>query len=92
MPDERRKPDVEHFSTKEKLLKDLGKALIGDLLKQRAAAIAALDEKLANLGHPAYFARAKTKATTRSRCLRRRMLQRQRRNRQLDPWVPAQVA
>ncbi len=59
MPDERRKPDVEHFSTKEKLLEDLGKALIGDLLKQRAAAIAALDEKLATLGHPANSARAK---------------------------------
>ena len=90
MPDERR--NVEHFSTKEKLLEDLGKALIGDLLKQRAAAIAALDEKLANLGHPANFARAKTKPPQEARASGGGCSKGSDENRQLDPWVPAQVA
>jgi len=54
MPDESRKADdVEKFLSEQKVLEDRKQALIDDLLKQREAAVAAFDEKLAKLGYHA---------------------------------------
>lgn len=52
MPDESRRPDdVEKILHEQKSLEDRKQAVIADLLKQREAAIAAFDEKLAKLGY-----------------------------------------
>ena len=52
MPDEgRRTDDVEKILHDEKAVEARKQALIDDLLKQREAAIAAFDEKLAKLGY-----------------------------------------
>jgi len=51
MPDEKRIDDVEKLLSEEKSLEDRKQALIDDLLKQRSAAMAAFDEKLAKLGY-----------------------------------------
>jgi hypothetical protein len=60
MPDESRKPDdVEKILHEEKSLEDRKQAVIADLLKQREAAIAAFDEKLAKLGYHANSGKTK---------------------------------
>jgi len=51
MPEDARTDAVEKFLTEQKSLEDRKQALIDDLLKQREAAIAAFDEKLAKLGY-----------------------------------------
>jgi len=53
MPDESRSADVEKLLADEKAIEDRKQALIADLLKQKEAAIAAFDEKLAKLGYQA---------------------------------------
>lgn len=53
MADEKRTDDVEKILHDEKSLEDRKQAVIADLLKQREAAIAAFDEKLAKLGYHA---------------------------------------
>ncbi len=53
MADEKKTDDVERLLSEEKLLGDRKQALIDDLLKQREAAMAAFDEKLAKLGYRA---------------------------------------
>jgi hypothetical protein len=53
MADEKKTDDLEKLLSDEKSLEGREKALIDDLLKQRAAAIANFDEKLAKLGYPA---------------------------------------
>ena len=54
MPDEGRRPDdVEKILHDEKAVEGRKKALIEELLKQRADALAAFDEKLAKLGYHA---------------------------------------
>ena len=59
MPEEKKTDDVEKLLTEEKSLEDRKKALIDDLLKQRDAAIAAFDEKLAKLGYHANSGKGK---------------------------------
>ena len=51
MPEERPADDIEKFLLEEKAVEDRKQALIDDLLRQRAEAIKAFDEKLAKLGH-----------------------------------------
>jgi len=51
MPEEKRPDDVEKLLAEEKAFEDRKQALIEDLLKQREAAIAVFDEKLAKLGY-----------------------------------------
>lgn len=51
MAEEKRPDDVEKLLSEEKALDDRKQALIDDLLKQREAAIAAFDDKLAKLGY-----------------------------------------
>ena len=51
MPEEKKGDDVEKLLSEEKALDDRKQALIEDLLKQRDAAIAAFDERLAKLGY-----------------------------------------
>jgi hypothetical protein len=51
MPEDSRTDDVEKFLTEQKSMEDRKQALIADLLKQREAAIAAFDGKLAKLGY-----------------------------------------
>jgi hypothetical protein len=53
MPDEKKADDVEKLLSEQKLLEDRKRGLIEDLLKQRDAAMAAFDEKLAKLGYHA---------------------------------------
>lgn len=53
MADEKKADDVEKILHDEKSLEDRKQAVIADLLKQREAAIAAFDEKLAKLGYHA---------------------------------------
>jgi len=52
-PDDTKVDDVEKLLAEGKAFEDRKKALIADLLKQKEAAIAAFDDKLAKLGyHP----------------------------------------
>ena len=51
MPEEKPADAVEKFLQEEKAVEDHRQALIDDLLRQRAEAIRAFDEKLAKLGH-----------------------------------------
>jgi hypothetical protein len=51
MPEEKKADEVERILHDEKALEDRKQAAIADLLKQREAAIASFDEKLAKLGH-----------------------------------------
>jgi hypothetical protein len=53
MPEEKRTDDVEKFLAEQKAFEDRKQGLIDDLLKQRDAAMAAFDEKLAKLGYHA---------------------------------------
>ena len=53
MPDEKKPDDISQLLSDEKSLQGRKKALIDDLLKQRAAAIANFDEQLAQLGYRA---------------------------------------
>ena len=53
MADEKKADDIEKILHDEKSLEDRKQALIADLLKQREAAMAAFDEKLAKLGYHA---------------------------------------
>jgi hypothetical protein len=53
MPEEKKGDDVEKLLSEEKALDDRKQALIQDLLKQREAAMAAFDEKLAKLDYHA---------------------------------------
>ena len=74
MPEEKRSDDVEKFLLEQKAVEDPKQALIEDLLRQRAEAIKAFDEKLAKLGHkspPAGRARAITRRPPRTRLPRR---------------------
>ena len=51
MPDEKPADAIEKFLLEQKAVEDHKQALIEDLLRQRAEAIKAFDEKLAKLGH-----------------------------------------
>ncbi|MCU1336690.1 MAG: hypothetical protein JWO19_2271 [Bryobacterales bacterium] len=51
--DDNRVDDVEKLLAEAKAFEDRKQALIAELLKQKQAAIAAFDEKLAKLGHHA---------------------------------------
>jgi hypothetical protein len=51
MAEERPADDVEKFLREEKAVKERRQALIDDLLRQRAEALKAFDEKLEKLGH-----------------------------------------
>ena len=51
MPEENKTDDVAKFLAEQKAFEDRKQALIDDLLKQREAAMAAFDEKLAKLGY-----------------------------------------
>ena len=51
MAEEKRSDDVEKFLAEQKTLEDRKQAIIEDLLKQRDAAMAGFDEKLAKLGY-----------------------------------------
>jgi hypothetical protein len=51
MPEEKTGDDVEKFLREEKAVEDRRQALIDDLLRQRAEALKAFDEKLEKLGH-----------------------------------------
>lgn len=53
MPEEKKGEDVEKLLAEEKSLQERKQAAIDDLLKQREAAIASFDEKLAKLGYHA---------------------------------------
>ena len=59
MTEERKTDDVEKLLSEEKTLDDRKQALIDGLLKERAAALAAFDEKLAKLGYHANAGRSK---------------------------------
>jgi hypothetical protein len=59
MPDEKKTDDVEKILHEEKSLEDRKQAVIADLLRQREAAIAAFDEKLAKLGYHATSGKTK---------------------------------
>jgi hypothetical protein len=51
MPDEKPADAIEKFLLEQKAVEDRKQALIEDLLRQRAEAIKAFDDKLAQLGH-----------------------------------------
>ena len=51
MPDDTRSADVERILSEEKALEDRKQTLIDELLKQKEAAIADFDGKLAKLGY-----------------------------------------
>lgn len=51
MPDEKSADAVEKLLQEQKAVEDRKQALIEDLLRQRAEALKAFDEKLAKLGH-----------------------------------------
>jgi hypothetical protein len=51
MPEEKPADAIEKFLLEQKAVEDRKQALIEDLLRQRAEAIKAFDEKLAKLGH-----------------------------------------
>jgi len=51
MPEEKSADAVEKFLQEQKAIEDRKQALIDDLLRQRAEAIKAFDDKLALLGH-----------------------------------------
>jgi hypothetical protein len=51
MPEEKPADAIEKFLLEQKAVEDHKQALIEDLLRQRAEAIKAFDEKLAKLGH-----------------------------------------
>ena len=51
MREEKPADAIEKFLLEEKAIEDRKQALIDDLLRQRAEAIKAFDEKLAKLGH-----------------------------------------
>ncbi len=53
MPDDSKTDAVERFLSEQKSLEDRKQALIADLLKQKEAAMAAFDKKLAALGYEA---------------------------------------
>jgi hypothetical protein len=57
--EEKKSDDVEKFLSEEKALDERKQTLIDDLLKQREAAIAAFDEKLAKLGYHSNSVRGK---------------------------------
>ena len=59
MTEERKSDDVEKLLSEAKSLDDRKQALIDGLLKERAAALAAFDEKLAKLGYHANAGRSK---------------------------------
>lgn len=51
MPDEQRTDEVEKFLADQKSFDDRKQSLIDDLLRQKAEAMKAFDEKLAKLGY-----------------------------------------
>jgi hypothetical protein len=51
MPEEKPADAIEKFLLEQKAVEDRKQALIEDVLRQRAEAIKAFDEKLAKLGH-----------------------------------------
>jgi folate-binding Fe-S cluster repair protein YgfZ len=58
-PEDTRTDDVDKFLSEVKVVEDRRQALIGDLLKQKEAAIKAFDEKLAKLGYQANSSKLK---------------------------------
>jgi hypothetical protein len=67
MPDEKKAADVERLLSEEEALGDRKQALLDDLLKQREAAMAAFDDKLAKLGYHANSGRSKRKLPQKGR-------------------------
>lgn len=59
MPEEKKSTEIETLLSDEKSLEGRKKSLIDALLKERAAAIADFDEKLAKLGYKANFDKSK---------------------------------
>ena len=66
MPEEKPADAVEKFLQEQKAVEDRKQALIDDLLRQRAEALKAFDEKLAKLGYKSRDGKPK-EATTSSR-------------------------
>ena len=60
MPEEKKGDDVEKLLSEEKALDERRQALIQDILKQREAANAAFDERLAKLGYHANSGRRRS--------------------------------
>jgi hypothetical protein len=67
MPAKDRTDDVDTLLSEQQVLEDRKRALIDDLLKQREAAMATLDEQLAKLGYPRYMHGADRRVSTRRR-------------------------
>jgi hypothetical protein len=61
MPEQKRSDDVEKFLSDLKSIEDRKQALIEDLLRQKAEAVKAFDDKLAKLGHQAQNGAGKSK-------------------------------
>jgi hypothetical protein len=59
MPEESRSTDVDKLLADEKAVEDRKQALIADLLKQKEAAIADFDAKLAKLGYQSNSGKSK---------------------------------
>jgi hypothetical protein len=59
MPEEKPTDDVEKFLQDQRSFEDRKQSLIDDLLRQRAEAMKAFDDKLAKLGHSAQTGRHK---------------------------------
>ena len=59
MPDEKRTDEVEKVLADQKLIDDRKQALIEELLRQKADAVKAFDEKLLKLGHKADGAKSR---------------------------------
>jgi len=53
MAEDKRTDDIEKFLAEEKSFEDRKQGLIDDLLRQKAEAVKAFDDKLAKLGHHA---------------------------------------
>jgi len=67
MPEEKRTDEIEKFIADQKAFEGRKQALIDDLLRQRAEAIKAFDDKLAKLGYKSRRAANRKRATTSSR-------------------------
>jgi hypothetical protein len=61
MPEDKSADAVEKFLLEQKAVEDRKQALIDDLLRQRAEAIKAFDDKLALLGHNSSGGKRKSK-------------------------------
>jgi hypothetical protein len=59
MPEEKKTDDVEKLLAEQRAFEDRKQALIDGILKEREAAMAAFDEKLAKLGYRANSSKSK---------------------------------